>query len=56
MTNGRRAGGGAGAARVSSRGPPAILKTNTHHKNLLFILQLFEGKGAPDFDGKNHKL
>lgn len=43
-------------ARVSSRGPPAILKTNTQHKNSLFILVLFVGKGAPEFAWKNHKL
>lgn len=43
-------------ARVSSIGPPAILKTNTQHKNLLFILVLFDGKGAPEFALNNHKL
>lgn len=53
MTNGR---GAPPAARVSSQRPPAILKTNTQHKNSLFILVLFVEKGAPEFAQNNHKL
>lgn len=59
MTNGRASRGRrrpARIARVSSRGPPAILKTNTEPKNSLFILVLLVGKGAPEFAWKNHKL
>lgn len=51
MTNGLGAAR-ARIARVSSRRPPAILKTNTEHKNSLFIFVLSDEKGASEFARK----
>lgn len=50
----RRASLGQGA-RVSSHGPPAILKTNIPQK-LVIYFRVIRRKGATEFARKNHKL